>query len=241
MISTVLGGSVIKVKMEIIKIGTKIVKHGFCQDVWGGMFHMCSLPHCVVCILFIWFGVFFFFAALFLLCLKLFILTGGWDRWTCSDRDPGHQEQWGNTCHERCLSGRWVWYKKKKKTLKSFLFWKPFYMQYITYFTAYKKSMEEAIQSDTSGHFCRILVSLVQVIFIMMRTSTVFNFHAHSLVAVCLPTETENRKSPFDHMHSYIKYKMFLVNHWSFIINNLHLILFTSGRKRGGACRSGKS
>lgn len=30
-------------------------------------------------------------------------------------------------------------------------------------FAAYKQSLEEAIQSDTSGHFCRILVSLVQV------------------------------------------------------------------------------
>uniref|UniRef100_A0A671U8B3 Annexin n=1 Tax=Sparus aurata TaxID=8175 RepID=A0A671U8B3_SPAAU len=30
------------------------------------------------------------------------------------------------------------------------------------YQNAYKKSLEEAIQSDTSGHFCRILVSLVQ-------------------------------------------------------------------------------
>ncbi|XP_061784076.1 annexin A6 isoform X2 [Nerophis lumbriciformis] len=30
------------------------------------------------------------------------------------------------------------------------------------YQEAYKKSLEEAIQSDTSGHFCRILVSLVQ-------------------------------------------------------------------------------
>ncbi|XP_061643482.1 annexin A6 isoform X1 [Phyllopteryx taeniolatus] len=30
------------------------------------------------------------------------------------------------------------------------------------YQEAYKKSMESAIQSDTSGHFCRILVSLVQ-------------------------------------------------------------------------------
>lgn len=29
--------------------------------------------------------------------------------------------------------------------------------------TAYKKTLEEAIQSDTSGLFCRILVSLVQV------------------------------------------------------------------------------
>lgn len=56
----------------------------------------------------------------------------------------------------------------------------------ICYFTAYKKSLEEAIQSDTSGHFCRILVSLVQVIFIIMRAYNVFNFHAHSLVAVCL-------------------------------------------------------
>lgn len=128
--------------------------------------------------------------------LTLFISTGGWDRWTCSDRDPGHQEQWGNKCHERCLSGRWVWCQKKKDFKITFLFWKPFYMQYIMYphFTAYKKSMEEAIQSDTSGHFCRILVSLVQVTFIMMRTSTVFNFHAHSLVAVCLLTVAENKK-----------------------------------------------
>ncbi|TMS17641.1 Annexin A6 [Larimichthys crocea] len=30
------------------------------------------------------------------------------------------------------------------------------------YQNGYKKSLEEAIQSDTSGHFCRILVSLVQ-------------------------------------------------------------------------------
>nr|XP_020450770.1 annexin A6 isoform X2 [Monopterus albus] len=30
------------------------------------------------------------------------------------------------------------------------------------YQNAYKKSLEEAIQSETSGHFCRILVSLVQ-------------------------------------------------------------------------------
>lgn len=30
-------------------------------------------------------------------------------------------------------------------------------------FAAYKQPLEEAIQSDTSGHFCRILVSLVQV------------------------------------------------------------------------------
>uniref|UniRef100_A0A3Q0RU67 Annexin n=1 Tax=Amphilophus citrinellus TaxID=61819 RepID=A0A3Q0RU67_AMPCI len=30
------------------------------------------------------------------------------------------------------------------------------------YHSAYKKSLEDAIQSDTSGHFCRILVSLVQ-------------------------------------------------------------------------------
>uniref|UniRef100_A0AAQ5Z3B7 Annexin n=1 Tax=Amphiprion ocellaris TaxID=80972 RepID=A0AAQ5Z3B7_AMPOC len=30
------------------------------------------------------------------------------------------------------------------------------------YQDAYKKTLEEAIQSDTSGHFCRILVSLVQ-------------------------------------------------------------------------------
>lgn len=44
-----------------------------------------------------------------------------------------------------------------------------FYMQTF-YITAYKKSLEEAIQSDTSGHFCRILVSLVQVVFITMRT-----------------------------------------------------------------------
>lgn len=55
------------------------------------------------------------------------------------------------------------------------------------YFTAYKKSLEEAIHSDTSGHFCRILVSLVQVIFIITRAcSGVFKFHAHSVVAVCL-------------------------------------------------------
>ena len=31
------------------------------------------------------------------------------------------------------------------------------------YVTAYKNTLEEDIQSDTSGHFCRILVSLVQV------------------------------------------------------------------------------
>ncbi|MED6285528.1 hypothetical protein CHARACLAT_030219 [Characodon lateralis] len=30
------------------------------------------------------------------------------------------------------------------------------------YRNTYKKSLEEAIHSDTSGHFCRILVSLVQ-------------------------------------------------------------------------------
>lgn len=30
------------------------------------------------------------------------------------------------------------------------------------YQDAYKKSLEDAVQSDTSGHFCRILVSLVQ-------------------------------------------------------------------------------
>ncbi|KAK2903961.1 annexin A6 isoform X2 [Channa argus] len=32
----------------------------------------------------------------------------------------------------------------------------------IAYQHAYKKSLEEAVQSDTSGHFCRILVSLLQ-------------------------------------------------------------------------------
>lgn len=38
-------------------------------------------------------------------------------------------------------------------------------MRHIMYLhvTAYKNTLEEAIQSDTSGHFCRILVSLVQV------------------------------------------------------------------------------
>lgn len=63
-----------------------------------------------------------------------------------------------------------------------------------SHFTGYKKSLEEAIQSDTSGHFCRILVSLVQVMFIIMRTLTVFKFHTHSLVAVCLLTVAENKK-----------------------------------------------
>uniref|UniRef100_A0A669DBM8 Annexin n=1 Tax=Oreochromis niloticus TaxID=8128 RepID=A0A669DBM8_ORENI len=52
------------------------------------------------------------------------------------------------------------------------------------YQDAYKKSLEDAVQSDTSGHFCRILVSLVQVMsVIIMRTQTVCNFHAHSPVA----------------------------------------------------------
>uniref|UniRef100_A0A669BSZ5 Annexin n=1 Tax=Oreochromis niloticus TaxID=8128 RepID=A0A669BSZ5_ORENI len=46
------------------------------------------------------------------------------------------------------------------------------------YQDAYKKSLEDAVQSDTSGHFCRILVSLVQVMsVIIMRTQTVCNFH----------------------------------------------------------------
>lgn len=39
-------------------------------------------------------------------------------------------------------------------------------------YTAYKKSLEEAIESDTSGRFCRILVSLVQVTFIHRRKWT---------------------------------------------------------------------
>lgn len=44
-------------------------------------------------------------------------------------------------------------------------FYEGHYMLLTTYshFTGYKKSLEEAVQSDTSGHFCRILVSLVQV------------------------------------------------------------------------------
>lgn len=40
------------------------------------------------------------------------------------------------------------------------------------FYTAYKKSLEEAIESDTSGRFCRILVSLVQVTFIHRRKWT---------------------------------------------------------------------
>ncbi|MEQ2177166.1 hypothetical protein GOODEAATRI_001024, partial [Goodea atripinnis] len=54
----------------------------------------------------------------------------------------------------------------------------------------YKKSLEEAIHSDTSGHFCRILVSLVQVTILIMRTQTVHNFHAHSL-CLCLTTDIQ--------------------------------------------------
>lgn len=66
------------------------------------------------------------------------------------------------------------------------------------HFTGYKKSLEEAIQSDTSGHFCRILVSLVQVMFITMRTQTVFNFHTHSLVA------EKKKKGHCNHLPSFL-------------------------------------
>ncbi len=44
--------------------------------------------------------------------LKLSPSSGCWHRWTCSDRNSCNQEQWGNTCHECCLSTRWVWYQK---------------------------------------------------------------------------------------------------------------------------------
>lgn len=56
--------------------------------------------------------------------------------------------------------------KQDLSFLLSFL--KTFHTQNIIYppFAGYKKSLEEAIQSDTSGHFCRILVSLVQVIIL---------------------------------------------------------------------------
>lgn len=110
-------------------------------------------------------------------------MTGSWDRWACSDRDPGHQKQRGNTSHECRLHTWWVWdinsdlisLSGSRNLFTELFCW--------LYFTAYKKSLEDSIRSDTSGHFCRILVSLVQVtIIIIMRTQTVFNFHAHSLV-----------------------------------------------------------
>lgn len=53
-------------------------------------------------------------------------------------------------------------------------------------FAGYKKPLEEAIQSDTSGHFCRILVSLVQVIILFPHPLA-----AHSL---CADLENQDKK-----------------------------------------------
>lgn len=144
-----------------------------------------------------------------LLCVNHFISTGCWDRWTCPDWDPGHQKQWGNTCDECCLSGRWV-LTKRGLFLFTFVLKKPFQNLMCPPFTGYKKSLEEAIQSDTSGHFCRILVSLVQVI----------TFSPHPLAVHSLSTDLKNQEKK--------------AIHWYLIVNNLCLP-FQGAREEGPA------
>lgn len=152
-------------------------------------FHTCShILFLTFWYLFIWFLCFCLLSRFVLKTLHLHRVLGQMNMLWSRSWSPGAMRKYMPwTLLIRMVS----WDTGGKNGCKSLSF--SFNMQYITYphFTAYKKTLEEAIQSDTSGHFCRILVSLVQVTFIIMRTKTVFNFHAHSLVAVCLLTVAE--------------------------------------------------
>lgn len=133
----------------------------------------------VVSVLFFW-----FYFSVKTLRVKRLASTGCRDRWARSDWDPGYQEQRADPNHECSLSRRWVG-NPNDKDFKDVRLVSVKAGSTVLSLTAYKKTLEEALQSETSGHFCRILVSLVQVTFVV-RTLTVCRFHAHSLVTVWL-------------------------------------------------------
>lgn len=143
------------------------------------------------------------------LCFKLFFIRGLEQTNTLWSRSwsPGAMKKYSPwTLLTRMVS----LIPKKIKNL--FLVLETFDMQTI-YITAYKKSMEEAIHSETSGHFSRILVSLVQVTssspwelcLCFVSTPT------HWLQSVCWLWQRAKKKYPFNHtqfsfISSYVTY-----------------------------------
>uniref|UniRef100_A0A3P8Z1I1 Annexin n=1 Tax=Esox lucius TaxID=8010 RepID=A0A3P8Z1I1_ESOLU len=59
---------------------------------------------------------------------------------------------------------------------------------------AYKKSLEEAIQSDTSGRFCQILTALVQVMFIHSHLLTKGSYYCAFMSILCTRSFPHLRK-----------------------------------------------
>ena len=93
---------------------------------------------------------------------SLSCLTGSWYGWRCADWDPLHSNQRGDSCHKARVQTQWAslttWIActcNLQMLLSDVLFF--------LHSPEFGRDIEKDVISETSGHFKRLLVSMLTV------------------------------------------------------------------------------